>query len=313
MVVRLTERKIRYAIGRYKAGAGTAMTAQELGVSQRRIQQLWAQYRKTGKVPVLGIPGRKALPEPSEETVRMVIDECRARPVGVIHMTRLLKRGRVISYRLVYFIMRKNGLVIPSAAKSKKRKWVRYQRKYSNAMWHVDWHTMKDPRFRGLQLVTYLDDASRCIVASRLFTQATSENAVLVLEEAIKQFGTPATILSDNGSCFVGAGRRKRHTGSWQPTVFESELLDRGIELINARPYHPQTNGKLERLHRSIEEEIWHYDRLSSYVTYYNEDRLHFSLDIDNYQTPLRAFSDKKASKAIREGNPNWMEEDADD
>ncbi len=82
--------------------------------------------------------------------------------------------------------MKENGLVIHSEAKSRRRKWVRFERKYSNAMWHVDWHEMKDSRFRGLELVTYLDDASRCVVAARVFTEATSENTVTVLREAIK-------------------------------------------------------------------------------------------------------------------------------
>ena len=59
---------------------------------------------------------------------------------------------------------------------------------------------MKDPRFRGLHLITYLDDASRCVTCARLFKEATSENAVMALRQAIKEFGTPATILSDNGS-----------------------------------------------------------------------------------------------------------------
>ena len=76
-----------------------------------------------------------------------------------------------------------------SPAKSKKRKWVRFERRYSNAMWHVDWHVMKDPRFRGLNLITYLDDASRCIAAAQLLPEATSENAVVVLQKAIETFG----------------------------------------------------------------------------------------------------------------------------
>ncbi len=52
--------------------------------------------------------------------------------------------------------------------------------------------------------------------------------------------------------------------------------------------YHPQTNGKLERFHGMIEDEIWHYDSLRDYVDYYNERRLHFSRDIDNGETPLQ-------------------------
>ena len=121
--------------------------------------------------------------------------------------------------------MKENGLVVSSAAKSKKRKWVRYERRHSNSMWHTDWHVMKDPRMKGLNLVTFLDDASRCVTGVGLFTEATSENVVKVLRDAVRQFGVPATILSDNGSCFVGAagryvkgkdGRRmKAPSGSW--------------------------------------------------------------------------------------------------
>ncbi len=210
--------------------------------------------------------------------------------------------------------MKKAGAVAASAAKSRRRKWVRHGRKCPDAMWHVDWHGTKDPRFRGLQLVAYLDDASRCAVAARVFTQATSENAVLALRDAIGRFGTPATVLSDNGPCFVGRnGRRKAPPRPWKPTASGAELLGLGIELINSRPHHPQTNGKAGRFFRSAGDGTWHYESMSEYMAYYNEDRPRFSLDIDNYQTPLKAFHDKEAVAAIRESNPGWMEAEADD
>ncbi len=91
--------------------------------------------------------------------------------------------------------MKSNGLVVDPPAKSKKRKWIRYERIYSNAMWHTDWHVMNDQRMRNLNLITYLDDASRCITGAALFREATSENAVTVLRQAVSRFGTPATIL----------------------------------------------------------------------------------------------------------------------
>ena len=72
----------------------------------------------------------------------------------------------------------------------------------------------------------------------------------------------------------------------------------------------PQTNGKLERFHGSIEAEIFHYKSLPAYVSYYNERRPHFALDIAHRQTPLQAFADKKATKVIRKNNPQWMEVD---
>ena len=322
MTKRLTAKTIRYAITQCRKGQKTSQIAKEIGVSQRHVQRLYARFCRTESHHAPMPAGRKPILA-TEEEIRRVLDMHAQEPVGVLRTVVNLKTDCDISYRRAYRIMKDNGLVTASPAKSKKRKWVRFERRYSNAMWHVDWHVMKDPRFRGLNLITYLDDASRCIAAAQLLPEATSENAVVVLQKAIETFGTPATILSDNGSCFVGAAgrhkkgkdgqRRKAPAGSWQPTVFEAELLDRGIELINTRPYHPQTNGKLERFHRSIEEEIYHYESLSDYVQYYNERRLHFSLDMANRETPLRAFSARKATDAIRKDNPKWMETDTDE
>ena len=313
MAKRLTAKAIRYAMNQLEKGRSASEVAAELGVTPRHIRRLRTEFRETGSAHIPRSPGRPALPPPSQNEVQLVLDAYKLEEVGVLRTAISLRRaGHDISYQRVYRIMKENGLVVPSEAKSRKRKWVRYERKHSNSMWHTDWHAMKDPRMKGLHLITFLDDASRCVTGAGLFSQTTSENAVIVLRQAIRQFGTPATILSDNGSCFVGV-RRGNPKGSWKPTAFEEELLGRGIELINSRPYHPQTNGKLERFHRTIEEEIGHYESLLEYIEYYNERRLHFSLDISNYETPLKAFSAKKATKEVRTKDPNWMETESND
>ena len=311
MKPKMTGKSIRYAIKQLEKGRDTKTVAKELNVTQRHIQRLWAEYLKTGVIHTQRPAGRPPDLMPSDETIQTVLNTHKNKPEGYVRTAQRLKReGQNISYYDVYRIMKSKGLVVDSPAKSKQRKWVRYERIYSNAMWHTDWHTMKDPRMKGLNLITYLDDASRCITGAALFTKATSENAVTVLRHAVDRFGVPATILSDNGSCFVGRGGRRKPTGSWTPTLFENELLNLDIGLINSRPYHPQTNGKLERFHRSLEDEIWHYSSLSDYIEYYNTDRLHFSLDINNYETPMMAFRNKKATNDIRHQNPKWMEDD---
>ena len=314
MKPKLTDRSIRYAIRQLETGRGTKVVAEELNVTQRHIQRLWTEYCETGTVHVQRLAGRPADPAPSEQEILAVLDVHNRKPEGVVRTSkRLRKEGHDISRYRAYGIMKSKGLVAETTAKTKQRKWVRYERIYSNAMWHTDWHAMNDPRMKGLNLITYLDDASRCVTGAALFKEATSVNVVAVLRQAISRFGAPATVLSDNGSCFVGRGGRKKQTGSWTPTLFESELLNLDIGLINSRPYHPQTNGKLERFHRSLEDEIWHYSSLEDYIEYYNTDRLHFSLDINNYETPLMAFHKKKATDEIRHQNPKWMEEDIRD
>ena len=131
-----------------------------------------------------------------------------------------------------------------------------------------------------------------------------------LLRQAVGKFGVPATILLDNGSCFAGAGGHKKPSGTWTPTLFEDELLTLNIGLINSRPYRPQANGKLERFHRSIEDEVWHYNGLDDHAKYYNTDRLHWALDIDNCETPLMAFCNKPATDGMRRQDPKWMEAD---
>ena len=244
MGIRLEKKQIDYVIRECKKGRKTSHIAEEMKVSQRRVQQLWREFRDTGKPHIPQSSGRGTV-LPSKEQVDTVLNACRVKPAGVARTAKYVRNmGILISYNLVYKIMKEHGMVTPSAAKSRRRKWIRYERKYSNAMWHVDWHIMKDQRFHNYNLITYLGDASRCVVSAAVFKEATSENTVMVLRRAIEEFGAPAAILSDNGSCFVGV-RRKMSTQSWTPTMFESELLDHGIELINARPYHPQTNGVL--------------------------------------------------------------------
>ena len=312
MAKRLTAKSIRYAINQLEKGRISSVVAAELEVTPRHIRRLHAEFRKTEHAHIPRAPGRPAIPPPSPDEVQLVLDAYRLEEVGVLRTAISLRRaGHNISYQRVCQIMKESGLV-PSEAKSRKRKWVRYERKHSNSMWHTDWHVMKSSRIRGLCLITFLDDASRCVTGAGLCTQATSDNAVVVLQQAIKQFGTPATILSDNGSCFVGM-RKGNPKGYWKPTAFEEALLGRSIELINSRPYHPQTNGKLERFHRTIEEEIGHYESLPEYIEYYNERRFHFSLDIANYETPLKAFSAKKATEETKAKDPNWMEAESND
>ena len=307
----LTARSIRYIIRQLKKGRSTKVMAEEMKVSQRHVQRLWAEYLKTGTAHIQGKAGRPKGADPSYVEVEMVLDTHRRWPDEVqLTVTRLRRAGCNIGYTRVYQILKSNGLITASPTKSSQRNRVRYERLYSNAMWHTDWHIMKDLRMKGLSLIIYLDDALRCVTGVAFFKEATSENAMAVLRQAISRFGMLATILSDNGPYFVGARGRKKPKGTWTPTLFESKLLSLDIGLINSRPHHPQTNSKLERFPRSIEGKIWRYGCLNDYIEYYDTDRLHWALDIDNYETPMMAFRNKAATNDVRSQDPKWMEAD---
>ena len=212
---KLSDRSIRYLIRQLEKGRDTKVAAGEIDVTQRHVQRLWAEYLKTETAHIQRLAGRSKSPAQSDEEVQMVPDAHHRRPEGVVRTAKALKKeGHDISRSRVYQIMKSHGPVVDSPAKSRKRKWVRYERLYSNAMWHTDWHMMKDPRMKDLNLITHLDDASRCVTGATMFKEAASENAVAVLQQAVDRFGVPATILFDNGSCFIGEGGRRKPTGA---------------------------------------------------------------------------------------------------
>lgn len=227
MPAKLNDDKIKYVIREKEKGTTNATIAESMKISPRHVRRIWAKYRCTGSLPTISRGGRAATKTISDEEVGTVLAECSKGGSGVGRVTKALA-DKNISGRTVYNVMKEHGLVEPCPAKARKRKWVRFERQYSNAMWHTDWHVMKDFRMRDLNLITYLDDASRCVTGYGVFREATGQNAVAVLRQAILEFGTPASILSDNGSCFVGV-RSGMPKGTWVPTAFEGELLDRGI------------------------------------------------------------------------------------
>ncbi len=299
-----TDRPMRCITSHMKKGGGTGAVDKELEASQRHVQQLWAEYLKTGEAHVQDRAGRPK--KPSGGWVYLVPDT-RRWPDGVQLAVGRLRRARCdVWYARAYAILKSYDLATASPAKSRQREGARYERVYSNAMWHTDWHAMKDSRMKGLNLITYLDDASRCVTEAEPFREAASENAVAALRRAVGRFGAPATIPSDNGCCLAGSGRRKKPSGSWTPTLFEAELLSIDIGLINSRPYRPRTNGKPGRFYRSVEDVVWRYNCPDDCTEYCNTDRLHWALDVDNYETPLMAFRNKAATDNVVRRDPEW-------
>lgn len=128
------------------------------------------------------------------------------------------------------------------------RKWAfqRFEKEHCNEMWQTD--------FKGDFLLgngvrcyplTILDDHSRFSIRIAPKTSATGVKDSFIL--AFKEFGLPNSVLSDNGAQFAGA-----HRGLSQ---FERFLMDLDILPVHGRPIHPQTQGKIERLHRTLKKE----------------------------------------------------------
>jgi transposase InsO family protein len=151
-----------------------------------------------------------------------------------------------------------------------------------NQLWQTDFTYLKVIGWGWFYLSTVLDDFSRYILAWKLCTTMSAADVSDTLQLALKAAGLDQVnvlhrprLLSDNGPSYVSS-----ELGDW--------LKDKGIRHVRGRPYHPMTQGKIERYHRSMKNRILLENyylpgqlelSIGEFVEYYNNQRYHESLD----------------------------------
>jgi len=136
-----------------------------------------------------------------------------------------------------------------------------------------------------------MDDASRLIVGYGIFQQATAENTIQTLKQAIAKYGCPHEILTDRGSQFYANESERHEKGISQ---FETYLTDHDIKHLLCHVNHPQTNGKLERFYGVYEQKQHQFKSIDEYIHWHNEVKPHLSLNIETLETPIQAFHRKQ-------------------
>jgi len=263
--------------------------ADRMGVSPVWVKKLWRRYRMEGRVPELMKPGRRPGREMSKEEQDTVVMARKEYKASAVVLERILDGvyGVHVPHNRIHGVLKSMGLSREEPRKQLRRKWVRYERKYSNSMWHTDWTLIEGKGW----LIAYLDDASRFVVGWGLFPEATSEHAVEVLKEAIGRHGKPASILTDRGVQFYAVEADGRLRGL---TAFERYLIENEIRQALSRVMHPQTNGKVERFFRTVKDKLPEFDgAVDQLILWYNLKRPHMSLNLDVIETPYQAYARK--------------------
>jgi putative transposase len=212
-------------------------------------------------------------------------------------------RGYFISESSVYRILKAKNLI-----SSPVYTLISAKEKFDNPMTGVlqllqtDFTYFKVIDWGWYYLLTVLDDFSRYILAWQLCTTMTTEDVKGVLDMAIKKTGITKVLvynrprlLSDNGPCFISSSLRMY-------------LKENKMDHTRCRPYHPQTQGKIERYHRSMKNVILldnYYtpeqlnEQISHGVEYYNNQRYHEA--IDNVTPADKYFGRDKKILYLRE------------
>ena len=323
VVRKLDEEQVRWIVRQKHNGLmGTAEIAESMDVSSRWVRNLWSRYGSTRPEDVTWPPrmGRPAEGLPGRREHSAVTSGCRQGRRMAVRLEAIIEEsiGIHISHHVIHRILRDEELAESQPRKARQRKWVRYERRFSNSLWHTDYKRLPDGRW----FVSYQDDASRLIVGFGVYNEPTSDHAIEVLGEAVKKYGRPAQVLTDHGSQFYANEKKDSRRGI---ASFETRLVELGIRQVMARIRHPQTNGKLERFHLEIERHLKSFedesasgtvrdarpgdhvgnpfhtagmtDPVARLVDWYN-NLPHMSL-MDGRETPAEAYVRKQAPKDI--------------
>lgn len=272
----------------------------------RRTAYKW--INRYSEVGVIGLYDRSRkpchMPMKIEDRFVQLILDCRDRyPAWGAKKLRqiLLNEGHEDLPSLSSFnrILHLGGKISPEAME-KGKQFIRFERRLPNELWQMDFKGHFEVTEGRCHPLTVLDDCSRFSISLKA---CGSENKVVVrkaLEEAFHQYGLPLAMTMDNGSPWKGYPRQRLS----DLTVW---LMRLGIKVSHSRPNHPQTQGKDERFHRTLKEEVLKYHNFQDledaqrhfdeWREVYNHIRPHEALEMrspgQRYQPSPRQYAGK--------------------
>ncbi len=184
-------------------------------------------------------------------------------------------KGYNIDNNEAYRIICEAGLNHPISLPRKTWGTKRFQREHCNSLWQADFKLCDDDWW----MISYLDDRSRFITGSVKIWSPTGENAVLLLDRAVRRYGAPRQILTDQGTQFKPA--------RGEISAFDIHCSQLGIEHICASVRRPTTCGKIEAFHKAYELESHLFKEHWSFIRYYNYMRPHEGI---GYLTPAEIY-----------------------
>jgi putative transposase len=258
-----------------------SQTLAEIGIP-RRTYYNWVRQEKTGEESSVKRRPWNRIMEGEEQ---LVLERARASPElssRQLSLKLIDDYGCWISESTAYRILKRNGLVKTTEMKGfAAGKEYHRKTKRPNEMWATDCSYLRVINWGYYYLVTVMDDYSRYILAWDLKRDMTADSLIDVVQRAIDATGMcqvpvedRTSLLSDNGAGYVSR-------------AFGNYLRLAGMRHILAAPFHPQTNGKIERYHQTLKGDINQLphempselrEAIEKFVEYYNHRRYHEAL-----------------------------------
>jgi transposase InsO family protein len=275
--------------------------SQEFGIHRSTGWRWRKRLEQVGCIEELGEHSRRPRRSPNQTSAAVeqrILELRREHGWGALKLATLLKReGLVISVATIHRVLVRHGAI--RAEDSNRPAFQRFERDAPNQLWQMDFKGIKDriaARHGTIYPLSILDDHSRFLIGLFALAEPTGSTTLNCLERAFEHYGVPEAMLMDHGTPWWSTSNGH---GLTQVSV---ALMKQGIRLYFSGIGHPQTQGKVERLHRTMEQSIArNREQCSSWEAWserfreeYNHLRPHQALAMEvpaaRYQPSARAY-----------------------
>jgi transposase InsO family protein len=251
--VRVDEQRLRFVLRASSGAEEMSGLCREFGIS-RPTGYLWLKrFQESGRIEEVRERSRRPQQMPgktSAEIEAQVVRERRQRPDwGPKKLRALLKRnGTELGRMTVHRILQRHHLILPH--RSHPPALQRFERTQPNELWQMDFKGLPANLSQGWTPLSVLDDCSRYSLGLKGLRGTGGDLVRSTLEGIFRESGLPDGMLVDHGTPWWNA----QHPCGW--TTLSIWLMKQNIRLHFSAVRHPQTQGKVERFHRSLEDAL---------------------------------------------------------
>src|SRR5438128_6130676 len=287
----VTEQRYKAVLAVIAEGRTVTQVARDWDVARQTVHVWLERYEADG---LEGLANRSHRPAHCPHQIpaaveAQLLEMRRAKPFwGARRLALELARKGVQaapSKSAVYRSLVRAGVIDPLQRQRRRESWKRWERAAPMELWQFDVvHGFLLADGTSAKALTGIDDHSRFCVSARLMTRERTQTVCDGFSSALKAYGLPAQVLTDNGKVFTG-----RFAQPPVEVLFDRICRENGIDHILTQPRSPTTTGKIERFHRSLRTEFntrqvfrnlkTAQEALDEWVAYYNTQRPHQALE----------------------------------
>src|SRR5215471_18141898 len=287
----VTEQRYKAVQGVLADGRTVSQVASQWSVSRRTVHRWLARYEGDG-LEGLGDRSHRPVHCPHQlpaAVAVLVLEMRRAHPYrGARRIAFELRREGIEpapSESAVYRCLVRAAVIDPVTRRRRRETWKRWERAMPMELWQLDVvHGFALADGTSAKALTGIDDHSRFCVSARLMPREQTQAVCDGFSSAMREYGVPAQVLTDNGKVFTG-----RFAQPPVEVLFDRICRENGVDHVLTQPRSPTTTGKIERFHKTLRIEFntnqvfrdlkTAQHALDEWVVYYNSGRPHQSLD----------------------------------